>query len=215
MGGCLSSILGETNPIDASPFEKLSPVYANLPEGAQKYMVRNVYDGDTLTLINEERVRFLGIDTPELKEKQPFASEAKQYTYERCHKKEIWISFEPGGQSKDHYGRVLAFVWVKDGSGYLCVNEGIVAAGLAHVYSPKSSPRLKNWQKLVALQKEAREQKRGMWNDFQDSKVFKTPNGAAYHSRSCKHLNSSKNLVELKSSEAMDQGLHPCRSCQA
>lgn len=91
----------------------LSPLYPSLPEGAEKVQVRNVYDGDTLTLIDERRVRFLGIDTPELKEKQPFAEEAKVYTKNLCHKQEIWISYEPGHEKQDHYGRLLCFVWVQ------------------------------------------------------------------------------------------------------
>ncbi|KAI2506581.1 nuclease-like protein [Fragilaria crotonensis] len=57
-----------------------SPIHPSLPAGAEKHHVRNVYDGDTLTLTDERRVRLLGIDTPEIKQKQPFAEEAKEYT---------------------------------------------------------------------------------------------------------------------------------------
>ena len=71
-------------------------IYSSLPSGAEQYKVRNVYDGDTLTLIDERRVRLLGIDTPEIKEQQPFAQEAKAYTKDRCDKREIWLSYEPG-----------------------------------------------------------------------------------------------------------------------
>ena len=56
-----------------------SPVYASLPADAEQHRVRNVYDGDTLTLANDKRVRFLGVDTPELRERQPYAQEAKEY----------------------------------------------------------------------------------------------------------------------------------------
>jgi len=199
---CATPIAGANN----------SPIYASLPPGAEKHTVRNVYDGDTLTLIDERRVRFLGIDTPELKEKQPFAQEAKQYTYRLCHKKSIWISFGPG-ERQDHYGRLLAFIWVEENGGYLNVNEGIVAAGLANVYSPGNARRLDNWKKLIALQKEARQARKGMWSTFRDYGVVKTNNGAAFHRKDCKYLVRSKNLANLKASEAMDTGLHPCRSC--
>lgn len=50
---------------------------------------------------------------------------------------------------------------------------------------------------------------------FQDSVVVATPNGSAYHQRSCSHLSRSKNLLELNVSQAADQGLHPCRTCMA
>lgn len=63
----------QTGAVPTSSPSGLSPIYPSLPEGAEQHDVRNVYDGDTLTLIDERRVRFLGIDTPEIKEKQPFA----------------------------------------------------------------------------------------------------------------------------------------------
>jgi len=192
----------------------LSPIYPSLPSGAQQVSVRNVYDGDTLTLQDERRVRFLGIDTPEIKEQQPFAQEAKAYTKERC-SNSIWISFEPGQPETDHYGRLLAFVWVQESGGYLCVNEGIVKAGLASAYTPNKDSQLHNWDKLVALQNEARVAKKGMWKDFEDQTVYKTANGSAYHRRDCEHLSSIRNLTELKASEAANMGLHPCRTCLA
>jgi len=155
-----------------------------------------------------------GIDTPELKEKQAFAEEAKAYTRNLCHKKNIWLTFEH--EEKDHYGRLLAFVWVKapQGKGYLCVNEGIIAEGLATAYTP-GGKKLHNWDKLIDMQKRARETKRGMWVNFNDYSVLKTSNGSAFHQRNCKHISKSRNLVQLKASEAMDKGLHPCRTCLA
>lgn len=192
-----------------------SPVYPSLPAGAEPVRVRNVYDGDTLTLADERRVRFLGIDTPELKEKQPYAQEAKDYTKGLCDRRELWISFEPGQPKEDHYGRLLAFVWVQQGGGYLCVNEGIVAAGYATAYTPNASSKLHNWDKFIRLQNEARAAKKGMWSSFTDSVVYKTTNGSAYHQRNCKHLSTSHNLSEMKASAASALGLHPCRTCLA
>ena len=146
--GCTQSVLSilepflvndqqqQPQPSSATPssdYGKTSPIYKSLPNGAQKFQVRNVYDGDTLTLVDERRVRFLGIDTPELKEKQPFAEEAKEYTKARCHKKEIYLVID----GEDHYGRLLCHVFVQEGNGYLCVNEGLVAQGYAYAYTPK------------------------------------------------------------------------------
>ena len=195
---------------------KLSPVYSSLPADAEQYRVRNVYDGDTLTLVDERRVRFLGVDTPELKEQQPFAQEAKDYSKNLCHKKDIWISFEPGKDREDHYGRLLCFVWASTGDGqqqYVCVNEGLVHQGFASAYIPNQQSKLHNWDKLVALQSDARSHKRGMWSAFSDDTVYKTRNGAAFHRKDCEHLSRSHNLTELKKSEAMESGLHACRTC--
>ena len=190
-----------------------SPIYPSLPKGAQEYPVRNVYDGDTLTLEDERRIRFLGVDTPELKEKQPFAQEAKDYTKGHCHKKSIYLVSE----GKDHYDRILGWIYVQvdggGGGGYLCVNEGLVAEGLAYAYTPKKDDRPFNWDKLVTLQSQARTSRKGVWKSFVDSDVVATANGSAYHKRSCEHLSNVKHLTEMKISEATDKGLHPCRTC--
>ena len=237
----------------------LSPIYPSLPMGAKKHRVRNVYDGDTLTLIeNDMRVRLVGIDTPEVKDKQAFAQEAKEYTKKYCHGKDVWLTFEAeqggGGnnsnskESTDHYGRLLAFVWVPLGdnnkvnnggggnnrgksptrtnnnsssepSQWLCINEGLVASGLAHVYAV--GKKVHNHDKLLGLQRIARLHKCGQWSTFVDYKVIVTPNGNAFHKcknqkttiNECKHLSRSKNLNLLLASEAYDKGLNPCRNC--
>lgn len=186
-------------------------VHAFLPDGAEQYTVRNVYDGDTLTLTNEKRVRFLGIDTPEIKQKQPFAQEAKAYTKNLCDNKQIWLSYE--GNKQDHYGRLLAWVWVQQGDGsYLCVNEGIVGAGFARVYIPNANSKPNNWTTLLSLQKEARLAKKGVWSQFNSRTVYKTRHGAAYHLKDCKHIRDS-HLESINEADAIDQGLHPCRTC--
>ena len=95
----------------------------------------------------------------------------------------------------------------------MCVNEGLVAQGYAYAYTPKKDKATFNWEKLLQLQADARNAKRGVWKNFKDSVVVATANGSAYHVRSCSHLNKSWNLTEMKISEATDKGLHPCRTC--
>lgn len=224
----------------------LSPVYPSLPKNAVQYHCKSVYDGDTLTLEDGKKVRLLGIDTPEIKEKQPFALEAKEYTKKYCHGKDIWLTFEqPGGaeddKNKDHYGRILAFVWVPAGdtvnsdaggggkrsrqnsnsSQWICVNEGLIASGLAHSYSPSKTKKVHNHDKMLGLQKRAREKRLGQWRGYRDYDAIVTPSGSAFHKckgkksteSDCKYLARSKSLSLISASEAYDKGLHPCRNC--
>ena len=84
---------------------------------------------------------------------------------------------------------------------------------MANAYHPGKGKHLHNWDKLIELQSQAREAKRGVWKNFEDFTVVKTANGSAYHKRSCEHLASVHNLTEMMASEAAEKSLHHCRTC--
>eukprot|EP00980_Cylindrotheca_fusiformis_P002391 scaffold558_cov111-Cylindrotheca_fusiformis.AAC.9 len=229
MGQCLSSVNEEPGKgggsgaaINNANSENQTPnrpsgsgkslaLHSSVPSGAEEIMCKSVYDGDTLTLADGRRVRLLGIDTPELKEKQPFAEEAKQYTNSRCYKKSLWIYHEPGSSKTDHYGRTLAHVFIQSDGQYLCINEGIVEAGFARFYVPKDV-NLHNEATLRKAQASALSAKRGLWSTFKDETVHKSRNGTAYHKKSCKNM-AGINTEAIKATEAIAEGLHPCRTC--
>jgi endonuclease YncB( thermonuclease family) len=223
MGQCLSIVAevrqqvekaaGDENNENQSPNTDNTSLalHHSVPSGAEEISCKSVYDGDTLTLSDGRRVRLLGIDTPELKEKQPFAEEAKEYTNSRCYRQTLWIYHEPGGEKTDHYGRTLAHVFIKSDGQYLCINEGIVQAGLARFYTPKGV-NLHNESTLRQAQASALAAKRGLWRTFVDETVYKTRNGTAYHKKSCEHV-SGANLESIKATEGIARGLHPCRTC--
>lgn len=193
------------------PTQQSSPeIYKKLPRHASSHQVRNVYDGDTLTLVDERRVRLTGVDTPELEEKQAFAQQAKDYTKRYCHKQTIYLDV----QGEDKYKRILAIVWVplSDGT-YLNVNEGLVSEGLASVYLADKKERPPNMKHLLKLQNTARTSRRGIWSTFVERNVVVTQYGAAYHLPTCRHLARSYNTNIIKASEAIDLGLHACRTC--
>mmetsp|Transcript_17778 Transcript_17778/g.33504 ORF Transcript_17778/g.33504 Transcript_17778/m.33504 type:complete len:186 (-) Transcript_17778:279-836(-) len=163
---------------------------------------------------------------------QPFAKEAKAFVQRYCRDHaEIFLKFEKGSnqqqqqqqQQQDHYGRWLAHIYVKeDEHSFVCVNEALVAAGLANVYRPNTHNKpLANWDTLVRLQTQARKSELGVWNrdnnnhnwDKTTTVYYKTKNGAAYHVRSCQHIANAIHLTPLTGSQAADMGLHPCRSC--
>lgn len=193
----------------------LSPIYPTLPNDATKHTCVSVYDGDTLTLKDATRVRLLGIDTPEIKGNEAYSQEAKQYTTDYCQGKEIFLICLEGSDSYDRYGRLLAHVWVRltGKGGWLCVNEGLVVSGLAHVYSPSNTKKVHNFNKLVGQQWYAQMLKLGIWNTFVDYDVTVTPKGRAFHTSDCNHLRQSTSLSVLPASKAYNMGRHPCRDC--
>ena len=104
---------------------------------------------------------------------------------------------------------------------WLCINEGLIASGLARAYSPSRTKKVHNHDKLLALQKLARQHKRGQWKEYVDYEAIVTPSGSAFHrckskgslESDCKYLARSKRFNLILVSEAYDRGLHPCRNC--
>jgi micrococcal nuclease len=86
--------------------------------------VKKVIDGDTIVVGGDERIRYLGVDTPEIGE--PFYEQAKGFQ-ERValgsHVRIVPCKEEP----KDSYGRTLAFVY----KGQVDVGEQLIREGIA------------------------------------------------------------------------------------
>jgi len=151
----------------------------------EKARVLKIIDGDTFIVLlhgKREKVRLLGIDTPEkywnpkLRKQaikcgvregriSRLGIRATRYAKELIHKgDEIYLDIRGRG----HYGRILAFVYLKDGT---CYNEKIVADGYACVYKYRGrKSRQLSWEeffKLIKLLNEAKAHKRGLWKiDF-------------------------------------------------
>jgi len=132
------------------------PKYNQRPE----YKVEKVIDGDTIRLDNDEVIRFIGIDTPELHHHevpvQVFAEEASQFTRQLCEGFKVYLEFD--NERKDKYGRTLAYVYLEDGR---MVNEELLKRGYACVL--RRFP-FKKKQKFLMLQEDARKENRGLWS---------------------------------------------------
>jgi endonuclease YncB( thermonuclease family)/ribosomal protein S17 len=124
--------------------------------------VDHVLDGDTFTTKQGEKIRLLGINTPEIRHDtspaQPFGNAAKKALQRLIAGKQVRLTFDQ--EKKDRYGRTLAHVYLKDG---LWVNAELVRLGLAHVYT--FVPNISAAKKLIHIEQKAIEAKRGMWVD--------------------------------------------------
>lgn len=121
-------------------------------------------DGDTIRVrIDgvEERVRYIGIDTPELSHPtlgvEPFGPEAAAYNEELVDGRLLCL--ETDVSDRDRFGRLLRYAWLEDGT---MVNELLVAAGMARVAT--FPPDVKYIESLfVPAQRDAAEARRGLW----------------------------------------------------
>lgn len=117
--------------------------------------VVSVLDGDTIEVLHDthpERIRLHGIDCPE--KSQAYGQKAKRATSALVFGKEVTIQTH----GKDRYQRTIADVILSDGTN---VNQQLVRDGFCWWYR-KYAP---NDTELENLETEAREAKRGLWND--------------------------------------------------
>ena len=126
---------------------------------ARYHKVQFVYDGDTVLLDNKKRVRYLGINAPEINHeggKSEFMAHAAQNLNRKLVDK-TWIRLEYDQERKDRYGRLLAYVHLDT----MFVNAALLRAGCCHAaaYPPNTKYR----GLFETLETEAKQHGRGMW----------------------------------------------------
>ena len=130
------------------------------PKDANLRYVKYVIDGDTIILKNNEKVRYVGIDTPEVESpythEEPMGKEASAFNRKLVEHK--WVKLEFDVELRDKYGRLLAYVYVDD----IFVNAELVKEGYAQVFT--FPPNVKHANLLLKLQREARQQHKGLWD---------------------------------------------------
>ncbi|GAA4710087.1 hypothetical protein GCM10023228_14480 [Brevibacillus fulvus] len=132
-----------------------------------KTEVKRVVDGDTFEISNGEKVRLIGVDTPETVKPntpvQPYGKEASAYTKKLIEGKQILLRFDV--EPRDTYQRLLAYAYLPDGT---FLNEKLVREGYARIMTVP--PNVAYADLFLQAEREAREHKRGLWGDEQPDK---------------------------------------------
>ena len=135
----------------------------NMPVETRRHLrqVKRVYDGDTIVLETGERVRLLGINTPEVESRhranEPGGIAAKEWLQEQLKDKKVFLEY--GQEKQDKYKRLLAHLFLPDGKH---LNVALVENGLAAVNI--MPPNLRYTDKLIQAQQQAEQQKLGIWS---------------------------------------------------
>ncbi len=116
-------------------------------------MVTAVVDGDTIDLVNGDRVRLIGIDAPERGE--DYYDEAK--TELAALVLHTTVTLERDVSDKDRYGRLLRYVYV-DGT---LINLTMVRKGHARAF--RYAPDTRHATEFAEAERVAREAELGMW----------------------------------------------------
>ena len=124
------------------------------------YRVDRVVDGDTVRLTNGEKVRLIGVNTPELKRDdrpaEPLADVSTQFLDQLLIDRQIFI--REGEKNRDRYGRLLAYVYTGAGKS---AEQALLENGLGFVVA--IPPNLGLVVCLQAAEAVARSKKLGVW----------------------------------------------------
>jgi micrococcal nuclease len=132
----------------------------------QKFRVTEVHDGDTISIrtrsfagipLKTERVRLIGIDTPELKQ-EPWGRRTKKHLKKLISESDWVVSIEFDIEQRDKHGRLLSYVWDKKGQ---LINEKMIGDGYAVVYT--IPPNVRYVERFTAAQKKAQALRIGIW----------------------------------------------------
>lgn len=148
---------------------------AQPPEGAIPARIFRWYDGDTAQIRltgevpswmgQQEVVRVLGIDTPEVGE--PYSEEAARFFRTLTMGKPVYVELNPF-ERRDRHSRLLAHLWVETDDGWTLVSEAILRAGLARllVYYPEQE---RYYCRLLRARALAGVDKLGLWGRFPEA----------------------------------------------
>lgn len=155
-------------------FFSLLCVYA---QDTSIHKVTRIVDGDTFELDNKEKVRVIGIDTPEKWDSKKLDKDAEENSKDKAtiialgklsseHATELLLNktvtliSDETNQDKDRYGRWLRYVYLPDGTLF---NLKMIQDGYAYAYTKFPFKLMEQFRQAM---REAREGEKGLWGDI-------------------------------------------------
>ena len=132
---------------------------------AEQAYVERVIDGDTVVLQDGTRVRLIGIDAPEIENRDyghrgdPYGEEAKQVLKHMVEGKTV--DLQDGPEKNDKYNRRLAYIYLPDQRPeHFLVNRNLIVVGAAAAYRKFPHPFL---AEFIQIEEQSKKEKAGMW----------------------------------------------------
>lgn len=161
LGGCSDDRTARRTPSRAVPpsAESTDTAQERAPEGLRT--CERVVDGDTVELDGGEKVRLIGVDTPETKDPrrpvQYFGRQASAFTKQMVEGKLVRLEYDR--TRRDRYGRTLAYLRLEDGK---FVNLEIVREGYGFAYTKYPFRYMDEFRNA---ERHARAERAGLWAD--------------------------------------------------
>ena len=204
-----ATVKTEVNTIN-TPLVTFTPVRSSIPNSLIGTVMR-VVDGDTVDIVfrdgETERVRLLGIDTPETftaNDPNEYSNItdmdcldkwgifATKFAVQELHRETVTIVVDPLAGERGFFGRLLAYIQI-DGEDF---NSKLVRNGYARVYIEGTSSRKNEY---VSLQNEAMFMRTGLWGCISSSHAPFTTVSPASSTTSSTNCNSSYPTVCIPS----------------
>lgn len=181
------------------------------------YFVKWVADGDTIFLKDGRRIRFIGINAPEVDHKkspaEPFGNTAKSVLAKLVKHRRIRLEWDE--VRRDRYGRHLAHVFDQKNR---LLSQLMVVKGLAYVLYHKDNQRY--FDLLLKSQKRAMQEKNGFWKAFRsstkDRRFIGSKRSLRFHGINCPKVKKiyPKNKIHFTSARsAFKKGYAPAKGC--
>ena len=188
------------------------------PSIAQEWFkVKRVNDGDTIVLTDGRHVRYIGINTPEIdhgsQKAEPYGYKAKNYSKKMVLSKMIRLEFDK--ERYDQYGRLLAYIFLKDGK---FVNKAMIEQGYAY-FLPRR-PNVRYNKVLLQSQRNAMSAKRGIWRNWKEkeSGYLGSRRSKRFHYKTCpfgKRIGKTNKIFFSSKWDAFWAGFAPCKRCMS
>jgi endonuclease YncB( thermonuclease family) len=180
------------------------------------YRVKWVVDGDTIVLNEGSKVRYIGINAPELQRDdhigEPYADEAKHFNARLVKNKKVRLEFDI--EPNDRFKRRLAYVFLEDGT---FVNAEMLSQGCAYLLYVR--PNVKCQATLLAAQQSAMSAKRGIWSNWREQSATYIGNKRSrrFHLPTCssgQRIKPINRVIFKKKWDAYWEGYAPAKQCQ-
>lgn len=180
------------------------------------FSVKWVSDGDTIVLSDGRHVRYIGINAPEIAhdnhKAEAYGCAAKKYNQSLVLSKKVRLEFDK--EKHDRYGRLLAYIFLSDGT---FINKRMIEKGYAYVLH--LSPNVKYDGVLLKTQRDAMSAKMGMWHNWNEKEhtvYVGSKKSKRFHLKTCayaKRIKRGNTVFFTRKWDAFWSGFAPCKQC--
>ena len=181
------------------------------------FSVKWVNDGDTIVLADGRNVRYIGINAPEIdhgsQKAEPYGYKAKIYNKKMVLSKMIRLEIDK--ERYDQYGRLLAYIFLKDGK---FVNKAMIEQGYAYLLPRR--PNVRYNKVLLQSQRNAMSAKHGIWRNWKEkeSGYLGSRRSKRFHYKTCpfgKRIGKTNKIFFSSKWDAFWAGFAPCKRCMS